>query len=158
MGSMFRCVPNFEKKEYILKAGGVVQSGYSYKTYLYKYEDGWYSYSASYASASYCANCGVYYRFNATNWNKIYIKKLYGAGFNNTGIVGVCSSANPYASDFEYANIKEYVYPHGEKDYVFDISGLSGEYTFFIYASTKGYTNSSYTDIDIRGDVYLSEK
>lgn len=157
MGNLFRCVPNFEKKEYILKAGGVVQAGYSFKTYLYKDEDGSYSYSASSASATYYANCGVYYRFDATKWNKIFVKRLYGAGFNNTGIVGVCYSSNPYASDFEYASIKEYVYPHGERDYVLDISSLTGEYTFFIYASTKGYTTSSYTDIYINGDVYLSE-
>lgn len=160
MANLFRCVPNLEKREYILKAGGIVQGSYSYKTYTHKMEEGTYNYSASWAEATYYAICAVYYRFNATKWNKIHIKRLYGAGFNNVGLIGVLANPDAYlgASDFEYASVQDTVYPHGEKDYVLDISNMTGDKLFFIYAKTTGYTTSSYTSISIRGDVYLSEK
>lgn len=158
MGNLFRCPPNMDKKEYILKAGGVAQGSYTYTPYTTTQGEGSCSYTANSATAKYYATCAVYYKFDATKWNKIYIKKLYCGGFNNNGKVGVCTANNPSAPNFEYATTAISLTPAVEKDQVLDISKLTGEQAFFIYANTDGYSTASFTFVEIRGDVYLSEK
>lgn len=157
MANLFRCLPNLIKRDYILKAG-VSQGSYNYKTLTYKEGNGTFVYSASSVNANIYATCAVYYNFNASKWNKLYITKTYASGFKSSGVIGVCTNANPSVYGFEDSAVWSYASWESTKDYVLDISNLTGECSFYIYVKSVESSDSTRAVISINGDVYLSEK
>lgn len=157
MGNLFRCVPNLDRNEYILKVGAT-QGSYNYKTLTYKQGSGSFSYSASSVQADVYASSAVYYNFDASKWNKIHITQLRASNSSGYGVIGVCTTANPSVYSFEDSDIKKKVYVENGVDVAFDISKLTGECSFFMFVKTDGGTNSSYAKISISGNVYLSEE
>lgn len=157
MANLFRCLPNFEERDYILKAGAV-QGSYVFQPLTYKQGDGTFGYGAASVQADNYASSAVYYNFNASKWNVLHITQLRASSSSGYGLVGVCDIANPSVHSFEDPYVKKAVHVENGVDFAFDISKLTGECSFFMFVKADGGSSSSYARISIQGSVYLSEK
>ena len=159
MGNLFRCPINYFRKEYILKAVGNVQEGYVYKNYLNYGTQGGGSVKSWSTYVTYNGVGLVYYEFDATGWNKLHVEQASAyvvSGGSPTHFIGVCTPTTDITQlegnlvvrvDIEVRNIK---------DYVLDISKLSGKHYFCLYVKISSSNTTALSEIDVNGDVYLS--
>lgn len=158
MGNLFRC-PMAEKREYIMKAGGIVQKGYEVK--YVKYYDTTYGNVHLSSGSIWLEGKGylrAYYEFDATEWNKLHVKQA--SGYHLVGgahMIGITKYEPSSGYDIEDALfIKIYLPAMNLQDYVMDISSLSGIHYFCMFVKSSETSSGALTEIDINGDVYLS--
>lgn len=160
MGNLFRCPINSEEREYILKAGGIVQEGY--EAILVKYYDTTYGDASVSSSRVWVRKNGhvrVCYEFDATKWNKLHVKKLYCYG-RNSGypMLGITKWYPSGTYDIEDDLVSKVFLSDGNStDYILDISSLSGTQYFCIYAKSTTTNVNDTMEISVAGDIYLTE-
>lgn len=160
MGNLFRCQINNEKREYILKAGGIVQQGYNptYSKGAMIDIGGSASAGPNYVDLYGNGYAVTYIDFNATNWNRLHIKQARGYAWGGTAsYIAVCTQTSYYEMVERNMLLNVRTPPNEPKDYVFDISNLSGIHTFCLYVRLENGLMENRLSISINGDVYLAK-
>lgn len=158
MANLFRCPIIIEKKEYIMKAVGLVQNGYTADAiYDRPFTDGENAHGTYWAEATNAGETFVRYAFDATNWNKLYVNQAYYYRYssNTRSGIGVVKNYH-YIADMR--NNWVYTQVTQEKtDYVIDISTMSGTMWFFIHAESNAEFTYTRAKTFVEGDVYLTK-
>lgn len=157
MGNLFRCPNKTEKREYIMKAVGIVQNGYTaIPKYHVPYTDGENTHGTYWAEANNSGETFVLYEFDATNWNKLHVNQAYLYFYSReaTNRIGV-SKRYFYIEDIKEGWVYQ-VLTQTKTDYVIDISAMTGTRYFFIQADSDGEWTTARAKAIVEGDVYLS--
>ena len=159
MGNLFRCPINGKQKEYILKAGGILQSKYPL-TPLIDYVGGnsKLEYGNNWVKSTYYGWAGIAFEFNATGWNKLFVGQAHeirnyvyaptwlGITTNIKSAMDAFSTMSPRLQvDTTLA------------DHIIDISNMSGKMYLVMAVNVDVEVQSAYREGRIEGDVYLSK-
>jgi len=147
-----------EKKEYILKTGGILQSKYPLIPIL-DYIGGYskLEYGNNWVKTTYDGWASIAFEFDATGWNTLFVGKareirnyVYAPSW-----LGITTNITSASVAFSTMSPRLQV-DETSKDFTIDISKLNGKMYLALAVNVDVQVDYAYREARIEGDVYLS--